>query len=190
MSKNKKEVRRKVYDASPSRRFLAYLIDWYVGALATAVPISMIAQKMYGQMERQDIIFFDKPYGLIAGILALICAFLYYVIVPMFVNKGQTFGKKLCKIKIVKMDNSDLSFKDYLLRQVLGIVIVEGVLYSASSILHQVIALTTGINIVKPMMYLGFVIGGVSFLLALFRNDHRAIHDHIAGTKVISFEEE
>lgn len=190
MAKNKKEVRQKISDASPSKRFLAYLIDWYVGALATALPISMIAQKTYGQMERQDIIFFDEPLGLIAGVLALISAFLYYVIVPMYMCKGQTFGKKICNIKMVKIDNSELTFKDYLLRQVVGIILVEGVLYSASSILHQVFALTTGINIIKPLMYIGFVIGGASFLMALFRQDHRAIHDYIAGTKVINFEQE
>lgn len=42
----KRKEKESLPQASLPRRFVAYLIDWYVGALATALPISIIAKKL------------------------------------------------------------------------------------------------------------------------------------------------
>lgn len=185
-AKNFKVQVEKDNGAPLSRRFIAYLIDWYVGALATAFPIAITSQKLYNTMLNQYVVEFEAPFGLIAGIAGLVCAFLYFVIVPTYVTNGQTLGKRICKIKVVQESGKDVKLSNMLLRQVLGIAIIEGVLITASAIWHQVAMILTGINFVTPLMYVGFAIGGLSVLLVLFKGNHRAIHDYIGKTKVIS----
>lgn len=176
-----------IKEASLPKRFLSYIIDWYIGALAAAFPISIIAEKIYGTMLRQDIIYFEEPFGLIGGILAIFFASLYYVYIPSTKSyKGQTLGKRICKIKIVKEDNSDVDLKTMLIRQLLGIIVIEGSMYTVSSIWHQLVLITTGIEIITPLKYIGIALVGISSLLILFHSDHKAIHDYLAKTKVIS----
>lgn len=182
---NKKENKTSLENAPLSRRFLSYLIDWYVGALATAFPIAVISQKINGTMLQQDILNFQKPYGLIGGVLGLICAFLYFVVVPMYVWKGQTFGKRVCGIKIVTIEDQDVQLKNILLRQLIGIIIIEGSLVSASAIWHQIATLLTGVDFIQPLMYVGFVLSGISVLLVAFKKEHRAIHDYLGKTRVV-----
>lgn len=41
-----KSTKKRYEDVPLTRRFLSYLIDWYLGGLATAFPIAMISQKL------------------------------------------------------------------------------------------------------------------------------------------------
>lgn len=174
--------------ASLPRRFGAYLLDWYIGALFTSFPIAIVSQKVYGTMKNQNLLEYPHQLGLICGLFALLGAIIYYVIIPLMVNKGQTIGKRICHIKIVKSDGKDVGLKELLLREVLGAIVIEGVLYSASTILHQVLQIGLGISLVKPMMYVGFVITIVSAILCLVnKKEHLALHDYLARTKVVDF---
>lgn len=186
----KEEKERKIgcEKVSLSKRFLGYLIDWYVGGLCTAIPISIMSQKLTNTMLNQNIIEFENPYGITAGVLAIVFAIFYFVIVPTFIYKGQTLGKKLCKIKIVKKSNEEITLKNMLLRQVVGIIIIEGALVTASAIWHSIITIITQVNFVSPLMYVGFVMTAISILLMLFKGENRAIHDYLGGTKVINYE--
>lgn len=185
IAKQKRVRKIKYKDASITRRFISYIIDWYVGALCTAIPISITSQKLSNTMLNQYIVEFEHPFGLIAGIFAILFAIFYYVIVPTYINPGQTLGKKICKIKMVQMDDSEVTLKNMLLRQLLGIIVIEGVLVTASAIWHQIITIITQINFVTPLMYVGFVVTGISVLLYLFKG-HRALHDYLGNTKVVS----
>lgn len=80
------------------KRFLAYLIDWYLGGLCTSFPISLISQKLNNTALNQSIMSFEGNYGYIAGVSALLGAVFYFVIIPTYIYKGQTLGKKICKI--------------------------------------------------------------------------------------------
>lgn len=190
IEKKKKTKEKKVIlkDASQSRRLLSYIIDWYVGALATAFPIAIVSQKIYGTMLRQDIIHFEHPFGLIGGILGLVCGLIYFVVVPLCGNKGQTFGKKVCKIKIVQDDGQDVTLKNIILRQLVGIIIIEGSLVTTSVIWHQIVWILTGVDVVTPLKFVGLAFCGISILLVLFKKDHKAIHDYLGKTKVIMCE--
>lgn len=183
--KDKKEKKIRYEDAPVTKRFISYLIDWYVGALCTAIPISIISQKLTNTMLNQNIVEFQQPYGIIAGILAVLFAIFYFVIVPTYVYPGQTIGKRICKIMIVKNDNEQVTIKNMLLRQLLGIIVIEGVLVSASAIWHEIITIITQTNFVTPLMYAGFVISAISILLYLFKGEHRALHDYLGNTKVV-----
>ena len=48
--KAKKERKIRYEDAPLVKRFISYLIDWYVGALCTAIPIAIISQKLTNTM--------------------------------------------------------------------------------------------------------------------------------------------
>lgn len=183
--KEKKEKKIRYEDAPMVKRFISYLIDWYAGALCTAVPISIISQKLTNTMLNQNIVEFEQPYGLIGGILAVLFAIFYFVIVPTYIYPGQTLGKRACKIMIVKNDDEQVTIKNMLLRQLLGIIVIEGVLVTASAIWHEVVTIITQVNFVTPLMYAGFVISAISILLYLFKGEHRALHDYLGNTKVV-----
>ncbi|MFS0823181.1 RDD family protein [Bacillus sp. 1P02SD] len=82
--------------------------------------------------------------------------FLYALSLPLFWY-GYTVGKRLCGIRIARVDGEKLHIGNMLLR-----IVVAGLFY----------ALTLGI---------GFI---VSVVMVAVREDKRAIHDFVAGTCV------
>ena len=167
-------TKRNMYkDAPLTRRVLSYFIDWYLGALCAAFPIAVVSQKLYGTMLKQNLLKIQQPYGFIAGIIGVIFALFYYIYIPFFAYKGQTVGKRICKVKIIQKNNQEVSLKSL-------------ILVSASALWHQLVSLCIHVNIVSTMMYIGFVVGGISTLMVIFTKEHRAIHDYIGNTKVVS----
>ncbi len=73
----------------------------------------------------------------------------------LMATKGQSIGKAANSIKVVNVDGSDVSFPRYLFRMAIGLILL-----------------------VLPVVNL------VDFLF-LFREDKRALHDRIAGTRVV-----
>lgn len=174
-------------DVPSWKRFVAYMVDWYLGSMFISLPMVMIYMKATNTDELNvNLLQYPEKYALIAGGVGLIFAFFYYFIVPLKIWKGQTLGKHWCHFKITKGNGEDVTSKDLFLRQVIGIFIIEGSLISASNILHQIMSLVTNKNFITPLMYLGIAISVISALLVLFRKDHKAIHDFIAKTKVVS----
>lgn len=175
---------KKTAEASLMRRLIAYLIDWYIGGLATAFPISVISMKLFDTVQNQNIMSFPAPYHLIAGSLGVLGGILYYWAVPAFAWRGQTLGKRWLKLKIVRTDGGEAGLGQLALRQILGIIVVEGSLVTASTIWHQMASIVSGVNVVKILMYAGMAVSFVSAFLTLLKG-HRAIHDRIGGTIVV-----
>lgn len=173
---------------SLSRRFFAYLIDWYVGALAGAIPISIIASQVTGDVTNQNILDLPAPFGLVAGALSLLFAWGYFVAVPAFVWPGQTLAKRFLGLRIATLDGDDPSLGKLMIRQVLGLFIIDGTLVAASAIWHQMLTIVTGVNFVTPLMYAGFAITLVNVAMIVMRKDRRCIHDLISGTQVVKAE--
>lgn len=73
---------------------------------------------------------------------------------------GQTWGKRLCKIKIVSLDGSKPSLGLLLLRRYLPI------------------------SVISAIPFVG-MLGGLVNTLMIFRGDRRCGHDLIAGTRVV-----
>lgn len=175
---------QKTEGAGLTRRFLAYLIDWYVGGLMTAFPISVISMKLFETVQNQNIMSFGSPWDMAAGALGVLFGIFYYVAVPAFVWRGQTLAKRWLKLKIVQADGSEAQIKHIVLRQLAGMIVIEGSLVTVSTIWHQMAALATGIDLVKILMYAGIAVSLVSAAMTLF-GKHRAIHDRIGGTMVV-----
>lgn len=81
---------------------------------------------------------------------------LYFILLPVF-WVGYTVGKKILGIRVVKLDESDVSFWTMVKRH-----LIAGIFYM----------LTLGVGVI------------VSAFMVGIREDKRAIHDFIAGTYV------
>lgn len=178
-------VKNEYQRANLSKRFIAYLFDWYIGALLTGLPISLISQKLNGNMYQQNLMVFSAPLYWIAGVTALIIAFIYFVVIPTWLFPGQTIGKRIFRLKIVNEQLKDTSFKNIIIRNGLGIIVIEGSLVSASTIWHQLLSKATGIDFVTIFMYLGFIMTGVSLLMMFVKKDQQALHDYLSHTQVV-----
>jgi uncharacterized RDD family membrane protein YckC len=169
------------------KRFLAYMVDWYLGSIFTSLPMVMIYMKVTNTQDLNTNLFqYPKQYALLAGGTGLLFGLFYYMIVPLSIWKGQTLGKRWCHFKIIKMEGDNVRFKELFLRQVIGIFLVEGAMIFPSNLFHQILSLISNVNLITPLNYLGIAVSILSGLLVLFRKDHKAIHDLIAFTRVIS----
>lgn len=85
------------------RRILSYAFDWYIGGMIASLPVIVIYMMLHQDATYipQNLSIFHAPYNVIAGSLSFIVASGYYVLVPMFVFKGQTLGKKIFHLKII-----------------------------------------------------------------------------------------
>lgn len=185
MGKRKKRAatRPAVEPAPIMRRVGAFLIDWYVGALATALPIALIATQLGREMTDQNIAAYEGQWGLIAGLLGILFGVAYYALVPMLM-RGKTLGKRICGLRIVSKDGSDVSSLALLGRQVLGLMFIEGASVGTSTVVWQVVHIVTGVNLLVYAMALGTVVTLVSIAMVGMSAQHRALHDVIFGTVV------
>ncbi|MBU2946929.1 RDD family protein [Zobellia uliginosa] len=125
-------------------RMLAYLLD---SLIILAYTITMILL----------LVSLDIDFGDMWALYMLISlpAFLYYVLLETFMD-GQTVGKTVMKIRVVKLDGSKPGFSNYFVRWILRIIDV---------------VLTSG---------------GVAVLTILIRGNGQRVGDIAAGTTVIS----
>lgn len=169
------------------RRFSAYLIDWFVGTFFAAFPVVMlngIALNMSDMTD--DLLVIPSPYNYIGGALAIAFSFIYFVIIPLKVWKGETVGKHMMNLKIVKTSGGEVDLKALVLRQMVGMVLVEGVLFTSSNYLREMLALATGeIKVMQYLYYVGIGVTIISIILVIFTYKNQAIHDRIGKTKVI-----
>lgn len=196
--KQKKGAELKYASVPLTRRFIAYMMDWYIGALCTGLPIAIVSQKQFGSMMNQNLVFFDKQTGIILGLVAIAFALFYFVVVPTFVWPGQTPGKRIMKMKVVQNSGEEVSIKNMLLRQVIGMMIIEGIFLSVSGVALQLITIASGFDAlatipivdinVKVATLVGFVFSAVSIVLMLFKGEQRSLHDYIGNTKVVDLQ--
>jgi len=149
------------------RRLLAWLVDAVIIGVVIVIILLCTSLSAIFNLIKEDISLTLTVYSLIeiiqVGLVIEILFIIYYVSIPVR-NHGQTFGKKMLKIRVVKDNESNIDFSTMFMRQ---------------AIAEQLLgALTFGMSFV------------VSALLALFRKDKKTISDLFANTKVVFIEEE
>jgi len=149
------------------RRLLAWLVDAVIIGAVIVIILLCTSLSAIFNLIKEDISLTLTVYSLIeiiqVGLVIEILFIIYYVSIPVR-NHGQTFGKKMLKIRVVKDNESNIDFSTMFMRQ---------------AIAEQLLgALTFGMSFV------------VSALLALFRKDKKTISDLFANTKVVFIEEE
>lgn len=184
-------------EVTTSKRFFAYVIDWFLGSLFTMLPMCILWLMWTKDMEtmsRVNVLLIagtlSYPQAYFAGLLSVAFALFYYVVVPWKIYPGQTCGKRAMGFKIVHLDDTAVTLKTLLIREVLGIMIIEGALYNVSGILHSLLSLLTNLNLVQLLMYIGLAISVVSCFIALKMESRRMLHDYLAKTKIVESDEE
>lgn len=111
--------------AGVGRRFLAILVDGLVIGIPGWIIIMVFLQDTFRSMMASDTPQFFNPTMWAIGLLGVVYQAL------MLAAKGQTLGKMATKIKVVRLDGSDISagqaWGRELLRYVIGVVPCVGV---------------------------------------------------------------
>ena len=106
-----------------------------------------------------------------------------YFVVFQYMNKGQTIGKKILKIKVVDKDTKEpISILKGLLRSFIVLSILSGTLCIIFLYIfnknNYLISYTT-------LLFLEGIFTLITTILVLYRKDGRGLHDMIANTIVI-----
>lgn len=192
------------------KRLLAYLIDLFIFSLLVLCVVSIFKidenKVLINLTEQQNNInqayldgdmsfsnyvsefskinyLIDKKEVLV-NITNTILLIILYVFVPFFL-KGQTLGKKLVGIKIVKLDNANpdlntlmirslfINFIGYMLITLLAVFILKDFSYFIVTFILTIFELLLVI---------------ISTFMILYKSEKRAVHDYITQTKVIEVE--
>lgn len=192
------------------KRILAYLVDVlivaFIGSLLTVfIPVSDVYEKTSSSLTEviedfqdkkideeeylekvNDISYVLSKESVASSIVLVVVSIIYYVVFAYY-NDGQTLGKKLLKIKITSSKDKKLSMNNYLLRSLL----INSILINIISVVT--ILVLNKANFIKVNDTVTSFFGAiyiVTFALILFRQDGRGLHDLLAGTKVVSLNNE
>ena len=188
-----------------SQRVLAYIIDfailWLITFVITMfVPVNDTATKLYEEQNRViegyvegtvsmeeyvnqivDLGYDISKQTVIVSIVTIVISLLYYVVYPCY-NNGQTFGKKLMKIKIKKTDDTELSMNDLLIRSMINNSILVNIITVALVLfLSKDLFLSTS-SLLSSIQYLVLII---SLIMIAFTKNAQGLHDKIAKTEVV-----
>lgn len=188
-----------------SQRILAFLIDLVLISVITSfitvfVPVNDTATKLYeeqnkvledyveGSVSMEEYVnqMVDLSYDIskqtvIVSIVTIVISLLYYVVYPCY-NNGQTLGKKLMKIKIKKIDESDLSMNDLLIRGMVNNSILVNIVNVIFVLFLSKNIFLSASSLVSVIQYLVLII---SLIMIAFTRNARGLHDLAAKTEVV-----
>jgi uncharacterized RDD family membrane protein YckC len=104
--------------ASVGERILAYLVDFLI---KTAYLI-VVGYFVFDLMGLANVLDNLDQWSAIAIVVLFLLPYMFYTLVFESLLEGQTLGKRLLKIKVVKIDGYQASFGDYLIRWILRII--------------------------------------------------------------------
>lgn len=106
-----------------------------------------------------------------------------YFVIFQYMNKGQTIGKKILKIKVVDKDTKEpISILKGLLRSFIVLSILSGTL---CIIFLYIFSKNNYLISYTTLLFLEGIFTLITTLLVLYRKDGRGLHDMIANTIVI-----
>lgn len=117
------------------------------------------------------------PYSILELVFIIV-----YFIVFQFYNKGQTLGKKLFKIRVVRKDETRISMNDLALRSLVSLNLVSSILTMVFCLVGSLSVYTISSLIIEVIQTTLMI---VTVVMVLVRNDGRGLHDFIGGTKVV-----
>ncbi len=188
-----------------SQRVLAFLMDLVILSLITSlitmfVPVNDTATKLYEEQNRVlegyvegtvtmeeyvnqmvDLGYDISKQTVIASIVTIVISLLYYVVYPCY-NNGQTFGKKLMKIKIKKTNDTELSMNDLLIRSMINNSILVNIINIVLVLfLSKNLYLSTS-SLFSTIQYLVLII---SLIMIAFTKNAQGLHDKVCKTEVV-----
>lgn len=141
--------------ASVGERILAYMIDWIIKIAYIVVTY----QIMFNLLELDSILSGMDQWSQIAVYLIFYLPVIFYTLIFETILDGQTIGKRIMKIKVVKIDGYQASLADYVVRWFFRIIDLN---------------LMTGV---------------VALITIIASNKNQRFGDMTAGTSVISLKD-
>ena len=177
---------------APIKRLIAYFIDWYLSALCFSFAVVMITSIVQKELiVENQLANLPLMAAFIALVLGTLLTVLYFLL-PTWLMKekyaGQTIGKMIMKLRIVKDDGSPVDLKALIIRCFIGLILIEGTLNSASNALRTFISMLAGNTVSQVILTLELAITFLSIVLMFARPEGKMLHDILAKTKVIEAE--
>ncbi len=192
--------------ATFTSRLLAYLIDSIIVLLVSS-PIAFCIHKniflkqdlehelktitkeyteqnidMNTYLEKtQDLNYQIQKYSLSTNVVCLIVNIIYYVVFQ-YLNKGQTLGKKLLKIKVVNKEGNTPSLYQMILRTFITNQIFT---YLVTILLVLLATKEQFLSLYQTLNSLATIFIIVSALMILYTNNLQGLHDKMAKTLVV-----
>lgn len=174
------------------KRIIAYMIDWGLGGIICGLPATL----MYGGITGRSDMFSDlyvfpslnypTYISYLTGLLCILVAYVYYIYIPYKKFPGQTLGKRIMKIKIVNNDDyGNVTLKALLIRQAIGLFLLEGSAIVVSDYLRQMLTLASGFYFEYYLEIIATFITMISGVIVMATPSQRSIHDYLAKTRVI-----
>ncbi len=186
-------------------RFIAYIVDILIVSLVCTGVMYVLPKntnydkylKEYEQIQADFIeekisydeylnksksITYDLDYNNVISIIAEVVLIILYFVVFQFYNKGQTFGKKLMRLRVVSTKDGELTLNQVTYRALIinsilvTILMLAALLFAGRSYYYYTSTV---------LQYIAAIIEIATLIMILFRKDGRGLHDVIAGTKVI-----
>lgn len=117
--------------ASVGDRLLAYVVDF----LIRVAYVFVIMYLLFGVFDLGKLFDNSNKWSIMAVISLIILPYFLYTLILETFFEGQTLGKKLLKIKAVKIDGYQAGFGDFLIRWIFSIVdyTIIGIIVISSS---------------------------------------------------------
>ena len=180
--------------------FIVFILSIITSLITMFIPINDTATKLYEEQNRVlegyvegtvpmeeyvnqmiDLGYDISKQTVIISIVSIVISLLYYVVYPCY-NNGQTFGKKLMKIKLVKTNDKELSMNDLLIRSMINNSILVNIITIALVLfLSKDLFLSTS-SLLSSIQYLVLII---SLIMIAFTKNAQGLHDKIAKTEVV-----
>ncbi len=117
-------------------------------------------------------------------VITLVCIILYYVVFAYFFD-GQTVGKRIMRIKVVKKDSTRADIASLIIRAVILFRIPFSVL---AQVLVFFINQESFVRLYAFLNVITFALNVAIIAMIIVREDKRGLHDILAKTKVIESE--
>ena len=128
-------------------------------------------------------IVYDMDYNNVPSMITQVTVLVLYFVVFQALNKGQTLGKKIMKIKVISTDGNDLSMNQVAVRAVIvnsvfiNLLLIGSVLFSSRDMYYYI---SLGLQGFEGLIII------ISLVMILFRTDGKGLHDLLAKTQVVS----
>lgn len=188
MSKSNKKVvdSKTVYTAPNLKRLTAFVIDYVFVYLVLAMIISFAKSVV-------DLETANTNVQILYYFILVLLSLAYYTLIPTLVfrgeRKGQTVGKRIMGLKIIRVNGTDVTFVSLLIRS-LFMLLGEGmVMISTLYVLEIAGLLGLPINVIGYLGTAYIMVTLVSCTIMIIRPNRQMFHDYIANTVVILFDQ-